>query len=79
MAERITLTDMTTGETGTVVEIIGGRGVTGRLQALGIRPGVTATKVSTHFARGPVVVQVGGTQAAVGFGISHKIIVEVTR
>ena len=77
MAEQITLADMTTGETGTVVEIAGGRGVTGRLQALGIRPGVMVTKVSAHFARGPVVVQIGGTQAAVGFGISHKIIVEV--
>ena len=73
----MTLTDMTTGETGTVVEIAGGRGVTGRLQALGIRPGVTVTKVSAHFARGPVVVQIGGTQAAVGFRISHKIFVEV--
>jgi len=78
MAEQITLADMTTGETGTVVEIAGGRGVTGRLQALGIRPGVMVTKVSAHFARGPVVVQIGGTQAAVGFGISHKIIVEVS-
>ena len=79
MQQSIPLTDMTTGETGSVVEIAGGRGVTGRLQALGIRPGVTVTKVSAHFTRGPVVVQIGGTQAAVGFGISHKIIVEVNR
>ena len=78
MAERMTLSDMTTGATGTVVEITGGSSVTGRLRALGIRPGVTVTKVSTHFASGPVVVQIGGTQAAVGFRISHKIIVEVS-
>ena len=74
----MTLTDMTTGDTGTVVEITGGKEVTDRLRALGIRSGVTVTKVSAHFARGPVVVQIGGTQAAVGFGVSHKIVVEVS-
>ena len=79
MVERIPLTDMGTGETGTVVEFFGGRGVYNRLRALGIRHGVKITKVSGAFARGPVVLQVGGTQAALGFGMSYKVIVEVER
>ena len=79
MIERIPLTDMDIGETGTVVEFFGGRGVYNRLRALGIRPGVKISKVSGAFARGPVVLQVGGTQAALGFGMSHKVIVEVER
>jgi len=79
MAERVTLAEMNTDEKGTVIEIAGGRGMIARLQALGIREGVKLTKVSAHFARGPVVVQVGETQAAVGFGISRKILVEVDR
>jgi len=79
MVERIPLTDMGTGETGTVVEFFGGRGVYNRLRALGIRHGVKITKVSGVFAGGPVVLQVGGTQAALGFGMSYKVIVEVER
>ena len=79
MGERISLTNMKAGKTGTVVEFLGGGGVHRRLSALGIRPGAKVTKVSSAFARGPVVVQVGRTQTALGFGISSKIIVEVER
>ncbi len=79
MVERIPLTDMEIGETGTVAEFLGGRGVYNRLRALGIRHGVKITKVSGAFARGPVVLRVGGTQAALGFGVSYKVIVEVER
>lgn len=79
MMEQISLADMKSGEAGTVAEILGGRGVRGRLQALGIRPGVEVTKVSVAFARGPVVLRTGGTQAAVGFGVSRRVIVEVDR
>lgn len=79
MVERIPLTDMESGEAGRIVEFFGGRGVHNRLRALGIRPGARVTKVSAAFMRGPVVLQVGGTQTALGFGISYKIIVEVER
>jgi ferrous iron transport protein A len=79
MVERIPLVDMKTGETGKVVEIFAGRGIHNRLRALGLRQGVKVTKVSAAFARGPVVLKVYGTQTALGYGISHKIIVEVER
>ena len=79
MGERISLADMKAGESGTVVEIFGGMGVHNRLRALGIREGVMVTKVSGVFARGPVVLRVGGAQTALGFGISYKIVVEVVR
>ena len=79
MVERIPLADMKTGETGTVVEIFAGRGIHNRLRTLGLRQGVKVTKVSAVFARGPVVLKVYGTQTALGYGISHKIIVDVER
>jgi len=79
MTERILLSDMDSGETGIVGEILGGRGVHARLRALGLRSGIAVTKVSAHFSRGPVVVQVGSAQAALGHGVSTKIIVEVDR
>lgn len=79
MVQRIPLTDVESGETATVVEILGGMGMQNRLRALGIRNGVKVTKVSGAFARGPVILRIGGTQTALGFGISYRVIVEVER
>jgi len=59
-----------------VAGIHGGLGVTKRLDAMGIRPGVAVAKVTGQFFGGPVVVQVGNTRVAVGSGIARKIIVE---
>ena len=79
MAEngRILLTAMETGQIGKVVQIQGGRGMVGRLEVLGIRIGRDLKKVSSQFMRGPVVLEVGNTQVAVGFGMAGKILVEV--
>jgi len=71
------LTRMRAGEKGVVVEIQGGFGLLRRLETLGIRPTVEITKVSAQFARGPVTVQVGNTQSALGFGMATKIIIEL--
>ncbi len=77
--KRISLTDMRSGETGMVGEVIGGRGMHNRLSALGIRPGAKVTKSTAAFGRGPVILKVGGAQIALGFGMSHKVIIEVDR
>jgi len=73
----IPLQQMRGGQHGKVVEIQGGRGLVNRLSALGIRPGKKITKVSSMLMRGPVTIQSGNLQVAVGFGIAKKIIVEV--
>ncbi len=74
---QVTLAQMETGQSGVVVEIRGGRGITSRLSALGIRPGQRVTKFSSMFMRGPVTIQVGNGQIAVGFGTASKIIVKL--
>lgn len=79
MLRQVPLADMEIGETGTVVDIVRGMGAYYRLRRLGLRPGTRIAKMSAHFARGPVVVQLGETQVALGFGISRKIIVQVDR
>lgn len=56
---------------------MGGHGLAGRLNALGIRPGKRITKVSGMFMRGPMTVQVDRAQVAIGFGMAGKIVVEV--
>ena len=70
------LTRMKPGEKGRVIDIRGGHGMLRRLEALGIRPGVAITKVSAQLMRGPVVVRVGNTQAAIGFGMARHVLVE---
>ncbi|MBC8527035.1 MAG: ferrous iron transport protein A [Candidatus Cloacimonetes bacterium] len=74
--ERFNLTQMKSGEQGTVSQIIGGFGMQRRVESLGVRIGVNIKKISSQFMRGPVTVQVGNTQVALGFGMAQKIIVE---
>ena len=75
--KHIPLTMLKAGQSGKIVEIQGGPGLINRLNALGIRPGKRITKVSSMLIRGPVTVQVGGTQVAMGFGMARRVIVEL--
>ena len=75
--QEVTLRQMQTGQSGVVFQIQGGRGLINRLNALGIRPGQRITKVGSTFMRGPVTIQVGNAQVAIGFGMANKIIVRL--
>jgi ferrous iron transport protein A len=68
---------MEAGQTGMVIQILGGRGLIRRLEAIGIRPGKKVTKINSALFRGPVTLRVGQTQAAIGFGMANKILVEI--
>ncbi|MFP3879387.1 MAG: ferrous iron transport protein A [Dehalococcoidia bacterium] len=74
--EQLNLAEARTGQTGTVVEILGGHGLIRRLDALGIRPGKKVTKLSSALFRGPITLRVDSAQVAVGFGMARKIIVQ---
>jgi ferrous iron transport protein A len=84
---QITVSQMQPGQSGTVVQILEGHGhhrgrghghgFVDRLHSLGIRPGRRITKVSGMFMRGPVTLQVGRAQVAIGYGMAGKILVEV--
>ena len=73
----VTLRQMQSGQSGTVVQIHGGFGLVNRLSALGIRPGKRITKISSMLMRGPVTIQSGNTHVAIGFGMANRIIVEL--
>ena len=73
----VTIGQMRSGQSGKVVQIQDGHGLVNRLNALGIRPGKRLTKVTSMLMRGPVTIQVGNTQVALGFGMANKIIVEL--
>ena len=76
VAKNTNLTRMNKRESGIVHKILGGHGVTRRLEALGVRPGVPITKISSQLMRGPITIQLGNTQIALGFGIARKVIVK---
>ena len=77
--EQLTLAEMRTGQTGTVVEVLGGHGFMRRLDALGVRPGKKVTKLSSTLFRGPVILRVDNAQVAVGFGMARRITVQVDK
>ncbi|HEY33397.1 MAG TPA: ferrous iron transport protein A [Dehalococcoidia bacterium] len=74
----VPLSRMEAGQSGRVVQIQGGQGMVNRLGALGIRPGRRITKVSSMFMRGPVTIQVGNAQVAIGFGMAKRIVVDLS-
>lgn len=69
------LTDMKINESGTIVEIQGGEGMSMRLAAIGVIPGKKITKVSASSARGPVRITIDRAQLALGHGMAGKILV----
>jgi ferrous iron transport protein A len=76
-AIRVSLVQMRPGQKGRIVEINGGYGMARKLEALGIRTGKEITKISEQLMRGPVLLQQNQTQAALGFGMASRVLVEV--
>lgn len=66
------------GRSAVVVELRGGRGMIGKLEAMGLRSGKRVHKLSTQFMAGPVTVVVDGRQLAMGRGIARRIQVETS-
>jgi len=73
----VALNDLTGGTTGIIIAINGGHGLTQKLDALGIRVGKEITKVSRQWMKGPVIIRSGNSEIAIGYGMVHKIMVEV--
>jgi|Deesub1362B_J571_1020462.scaffolds.fasta_scaffold05873_2 ferrous iron transport protein A len=62
------------GEHGIVVQLAGGRGLLGRMTALGFTPGAEVT-VLQNFGRGPLIVRVRDARVALGRGEAGRIFV----
>jgi len=75
----ITLAQLKSGQSSTVVDIQGGRRMADRLNALGIIPGKKITKTSAMLMRGPVTINVDRVEVAIGFGMANKVIVRPDR
>jgi len=73
---KIALAQLKNGQSGTVVEIQGGRRMVDRLNALGIIPGKKITKTSAMLMRGPVTIEVDRAEVAIGFGMASRVVVK---
>ncbi len=78
MGNRISLARMRAGQKGKIIRISGGHGIAGKLEALGIIQGQEIKKRSDQWMRGPVLLQHGHSQLALGFGMASKVLVEIT-
>jgi len=74
----VDLAHMGAGYHGKIVEVHGGYGMRARLEAMGIRPGVEITKISSQIMRGPVLIKVGNAQIALGHGMATRVLVNIT-
>ena len=74
---KLKLVEMKDDQTGKISVLQGGHAMRSRLEAMGLRPGKRLTKLSGMLGGGPIVVQVEGTQVAVGRGMAARIEVEV--
>jgi ferrous iron transport protein A len=73
----LALTQLKSGQRGTIIQMQGGLGMVRHLRNMGIRTGKKVTKISAQFWRGPQIVKVDNTQVAIGFGIARRILIEV--
>jgi ferrous iron transport protein A len=72
----VRLVEMRAGERGTVFKIQGGIGMKRRLEAMGIRPGISIVKIAGSPLGGPVVIGIGPVRLAIGCGMAVKVIVD---
>lgn len=69
------LTMLESGDKAIIKEVRGGRGFINKLNALGIMPGKEITKLSAMIFQGPVIIKIGESQIALGYGMANKIFV----
>ena len=61
-----------------VIDIQGGQGIRQRLSQMGIHPGDTITILRYGALRGPILIEIHGSQVAIGRGIASRVTVEET-
>jgi len=70
------VTHLAAGASGKVVALHGGQLSIKKLEAMGIIPGSRIIKKSAALMHGPVVLQKGAVQVAIGFHLAKHVIVE---
>lgn len=69
-------TQLVNGTSARVIKLSGTGTLAAKLAAMGIEPGTIILKKSNSFLRGPIVIEKGPVQIAVGYSMAQRIIVE---
>ncbi len=77
MTHEVNLARMDEGRSGIISGIIGGGKFLLKLESMGIRAGSKVRKKSNLFHKGPVVINVGGTEVAIGHRMARRILVNL--
>lgn len=72
----VSLIQLANGTSAKISKLQGGRQIIGKLKAMGIMPGTVIVKKSASMMKGPVVIEIGATQLAIGYGMAGKIFAE---
>jgi ferrous iron transport protein A len=73
----ISLSELTNGKKGKIIELNGGLGLRRKLRTIGIREGKYVKLVTSQPIGGPIVIDIDGEQIAIGRGMAQKIMIEV--
>jgi len=71
------LSFLRTGDRGTVVRLMGGKGFQENLRRRGIREGKNIEVITTHPIQGPLVLRIDNRETTIGKGMAQKIMVQV--
>lgn len=77
MNDENSLVKAETGKSYRIAKIIGGYGMIRKLNLLGVKEGKTIKKISSQPMRGPVVIEVGRSQVAIGYRMAARVMIEV--
>ena len=76
--KELTLLELKKGKKAHVIGCDGGRGISNKLNAMGVRPGKEIKKISDTFIGGPITIKVGNSNIAIGRGMASRIYLEVS-
>ncbi|MHC1610907.1 MAG: FeoA family protein [Candidatus Methanospirareceae archaeon] len=72
----IPLTSLLPGERAKIIGLKGGRGRERHFRTMGLMEGKIVRVIAAQPARGPVVIDVEGTQIAIGRGMARHILIQ---
>ena len=71
------LSRLKAGQGATVVALTGGRGFHSRLVSMGLNVGSGVKVIRSHSLGGPMLIALGQTRLAIGYGMAEKIMVAI--
>ncbi|MEA1986726.1 MAG: FeoA family protein [Candidatus Marinimicrobia bacterium] len=75
----MSLKDIKIGDRAKIIKMNGGSMFIKKAESLGIRVGSIVVKKTAQMMNGPITIQVGNTNIALGVGMAEKVIVEVIK